>query len=150
MRVVGIVLGFLLGVFLAQPLLAADKPGSKSSDNPYVRLASFLAPGLNAGGKRVQFPMTLVFEVSKDTDIRRFCAMSPRIRDAIMLEMFKKPVKVGKGRRINKTTVATRLTSVANGALGKVTIVETHVFNEIMQRTSGAANSAEWRICKNR
>jgi len=94
--------------------------------------------------------MTLVFEVSKETDIRRFCAMSPRIRDAIMLEMFKKPVKVGKNQRINNTKVATRLTLVANGALGKAAIVDTLVFNKMLRQASKGSNSADWRVCKNR
>ncbi|MBT3358987.1 MAG: hypothetical protein HN403_05110 [Rhodospirillales bacterium] len=150
MRVVGIALIFFSAVIFCRPLLAVEKSGADMSDNPHVKLLSFLAPGLNSKGNRVQLPMTLVFEVSKETDVKRFCSMSPRIQDAIMREMFKKPVRVKKGWKIDRSDIAVRLTSVANGALGKTTIVETHVYNKIVNYNSKLAKSAAWKVCNNR
>ncbi|MBC8159437.1 MAG: hypothetical protein H8E94_08920 [Alphaproteobacteria bacterium] len=150
MRIVDAAFVFVAAVFLCGPLLAAEKSDVEKSDNPHIQLAAFPAPALNSSGKRFQFPMTLIFEVSKETDVRRFCRMSPRIRDAVMLEVFKKPIKMGKGQRMDLSAVAMRLTSVANGALGDKTVVKTHVLNKVVSGRSGSANYSDWEICKGR
>jgi len=149
MRVVGIALVFLSAVFFSRSLLAVEIKGAENPENLHVRFSSFLAPGLNSKGQRINFPMTLVFEVSKETDIKRFCVMAPRIQDAVTLEVFKRPLRVGKNRKIDSTDFAMRLTSVANSALGKASVVRTHVFNKTLRKGPGSENMADWEVCKN-
>ncbi|MBL6946523.1 MAG: hypothetical protein ISR47_07785 [Rhodospirillales bacterium] len=148
MRVVGIFVVFLSAVFFCGPILAEEKSGAETPGNPHVRLSSFLAPGRNANGERVNIPMTLVFEIIRDADVKQFCWMSPRILDAVMQDVFKKPITVRDSRTLDLSILGTRLTTVANKALGKRTIIDTHVFASAMSGDMGKMNAVEWQKCK--
>ena len=147
MRIVEVIIVFLSVVSFCSSSMAEQKTGSEKQENPHVVFSSFLAPGSGSQSKRVNVPVTLVFEVTKGTDTKRFCLMSPRILDAVMRDLHKKPIKMRKNRAINLPVLGARLTSVANGAIKKDTVVTTQVFDKVFTGKSGKTISAYWKKC---
>ena len=117
MRIVGAIITIVSVVSFCLPATAEGKTGDQKRENPHIVFSSFFAPGNSSQSKRVNVPVTLVFEVTKGTDTKRFCQNSPRILDAVMRDLYKKPIKIRKNRAINLPVLGARLTSVANGAI---------------------------------
>ena len=147
MRIVEVIIVFLSVVSFCSPSMAKQKTGNEKQENPHVVFSSFFAPGNNSKSERVNIPVTLVFEVTKGTDTKRFCLMSPRILDAVMRDLHKKPIKMRKNRAINLPGLGVRLTSVTNGALKKEAVLTTHAFDRVLTGKSGKTISAHWKKC---
>ncbi|MBL6945140.1 MAG: hypothetical protein ISR47_00710 [Rhodospirillales bacterium] len=148
MRIAGIVIVFFSVVFFFSLHLTESKAGKENLGNQHVRFSSFMVPGGKDRWQRVNVPITPVFVVSKDTDVKRFCRMSPRILDAIVRDLYEKRKIKGKGQAINLTDFGMRLTSVVNVALGKDVVLETHVFDGVLNDGLEEANAAQWEKCK--
>ncbi len=67
-KIVGVIIVFLSLVFFGSPSLAESKTDTEKQDNPHVVFSSFLASGSSNRSERVNIPVTLVFQVTKDTD----------------------------------------------------------------------------------
>jgi hypothetical protein len=147
MRIVGAIITIVSVVSFCLPATAEGKTGDQKRENPHIVFSSFFAPGNSSQSKRVNVPVTLVFEVTKGTDTKRFCQNSPRILDAVMRDLYKKPIKIRKNRAINLPVLGARLTSVANGAIKKDTVVTTQVFDKVFTGKSGKTISAYWKKC---
>ena len=149
MRIVSVIIVLLSVVSICLPSSAGEKTGNEKQDNPHIVFPSFMAPGKGSQSERVKIPVTLVFEVTKETDAKRFCQMSPRLLDALMRDLYKKPIKMRNSRAINLPVLGARLTSVANGALKKETVLTTQVFDKVFTGKSGKTISAYWKKCGN-
>lgn len=149
MRIVCVIFVLLSVVSICLPSSAGGKSGDEKQDIPHIVFPSFLAPGNSSQSERVNIPVTLVFEVTKETDAKRFCQMSPRLLDALMGDLYKKPIKMRKGRAINLPVLGARLTSIANRVLKKETVLTTQIFDKVFTGKSGKTISASWNKCGN-
>lgn len=112
-------------VFLAAYDLPAqvsqDSEGKKLPPPPIiyvVQLDWFMMPvSTGSSKKRRTIPGTLFLNVRDEDNIVSVCTLEPRIRDAVLQNLFREPPLISKG--VLQTEAANaRLMGVANGAVG--------------------------------
>lgn len=131
------VIGALFALTAAFPSFAAEKgeaaaeefvpgqeeaisiqPASATPANEYVQLNAFTALILVDGNKRPRLtPMTLILQV-ENGQFKTVCHMTPRIRDAVVGELFQQPILFDRSRGLEVEIVEQRLMESVNRALG--------------------------------
>ena len=115
----------------------------------HVQLPSFMAPVLAPDGTRTTAAMTLFLEIRVPEEAREVCQMAPRVQDAVLQDLFARPVPQGAGNRMDLTGLGPRLAIAVNQALGRgIAIVDVHVFEGVMTSGTGATKFARWQMCR--
>jgi len=129
-------------------LNAAAQSGAdgQAGDAPHVQLPSFMAPIVRTDGKRGTAALTLVLEVRTPEEVRKLCAMSPRIRDAVVQNLYAHPLRKLDNRELDLDGVGERLAVAANAALDQPFVVDVSVFEGM--RTAGGGKAAKFQVCK--
>lgn len=121
------VLAFILGVFWSMPNVAEtkEKKPKKSFALPtHVSLRPFQAP---TNSRYIQMaPITVFLEALDKAKIGEICRYQPRVMDAIMVELYRKPLKI-KGRSLDLTGVADSWLLPINQSLGNNLVKSVYV-----------------------
>ena len=101
----------------------SDAEPAKTEETPkpalYFKMDWFMMPVVtNAGNRPRTVPGTLFVEVKNEADATPVCVFEPRVRDALLQDLFKTPPLAKKGK-FESAEINARLLGVANGALDK-------------------------------
>jgi hypothetical protein len=91
-----------------------------------VQFRSFMAPIAQPGKKPGMKAVTVIVEV-RQSDADNVCSSLPRIRDAVLVELFREPIAVGQGTGMDVRPVEVRLLQPVNRALGNAVVRRVYV-----------------------
>ena len=104
-----------------------------------VQFSSFMAPvmqpGVDKPGLRA---VTVIVEVG-EPETQDVCAFMPRIRDAVLVELFRQPILVEIDTGIAVETIESGLVDPLNRALGKESVRRVYVLPGAEHMTEAAA-----------
>ncbi len=137
--------------FLASPALAREhankdikfekanqKLGHREKGLKYLQLESFMAPALYPGRSRPgSFPVTVILNVPEEDKVGAICRVTPRIRDAIMMSLFTKPIPIRRGKaEMDGTSV--QLLDAINKSLGSNMVSKVIIMAGVRSMGKGA------------
>lgn len=85
-----------------------------------LRMFTFLAPTRTQSGQSIpRTPITVTVDLLDPSRVRDICHMSPRIRDAMLQFLFRRPVVLGLDGERKLDELRPHLAAVANRAIGE-------------------------------
>lgn len=115
----------------------------------HLQMPAFMAPVEAPDGTRTSLPMTLFLEARMPGEARDVCRLMPRIQDAVMQDLYTRPVPRGEGGHMDLTGIGRRLTIAVNRCLGKyVSIVDVHAFEGVLVNGVAASKFTRLETCK--
>ena len=146
----GIVAAILIFVLLVPAAWAQSETDSEieGAALPQVQLLSFMAP-IRKKSKRdpANMPITFTFEVVHKDDIRAVCRMAPRIRNAIMEVLYRRPLRIGADRKLDVRGLDRRVKKATNRALGRKLVSGVIVTPGVQHMRTGGARFAGSIAC---
>ena len=103
----------------------------------HVQLKPFDAPTNSLSGRMA--PVTVFLEAFDKEKIGLICQYQPRIMDAIMMQLYRSPLKVTDGT-LDLTGVAGRLITPINRALGRRLVKSVYVVRGVKAMSRGAVS----------
>ena len=89
---------------------------------PRIQLAALMAPVRWPSGRQGTTPVTPVLDIGQQEAVDPVCALTPRIRDAVITALYETPIPGSSHNTLDLESVKVRLTQAVNAALGRVLI----------------------------
>ncbi len=119
-----------LAAFVLSATLQKSPAAARTTEENYIALRSFMAPASDgAGSSQKQTAITVLIEVSDIRDASLICRYSPRILDAIMIDIHKSPIVLSDGKLTEEAldAIGNRLLGPLNGVLPKRLVSRVHI-----------------------
>jgi len=120
------------------PDRAAAGEAVAPSQPALVQFRSFMAPISQPGGKKPCLKAVTVIVEIGESDAENVCFSLPRIRDAVLVELFRQPITLAGQTGMDVQPVEARLLDPVNRALGNAAIRRIYVLPGT-ERSAGAA-----------
>jgi hypothetical protein len=108
------------------------KPGPK-----HIQLSSVMAP-VQAGRSTASVPITVVLKTVDEQAVSVLCGLTPRINDAVLAELYRKPIAMKADREMDLEEAGRRLKDPINRAVGKVLVDQSFIVSGTKKMGSGS------------
>ena len=117
-----------LGLVLLTALWVAPAGAVSLGGDSHIQMTFIHAPIVNQRGRQLTAqPVTPVLTVPKANDAAIICKAAPRIKDAILMALFSKPLVFdSKTKKFKMEGVSAYVTKQVNQNLGRVMVSEVH------------------------
>ena len=134
--IVGLAAALVIGMEPVGMAQSAKKiPGQESASR--VRLSAFSVPVMTRRGKKTSAFLAAVLDISDPAAIGDICRMSPRIKDALMVSLYKQPIKVVGPSKFDAAGAKKQLIRAANSALGGDVVTGVEFVPELLRQIGG-------------
>lgn len=139
-RVVAVCMTAALALACGLPgAAAAGDLASMPSQPTLVQFRSFMAPITRAGAKKPCLKAVTVIVEVDESEAVNVCSSMPRIRDAVLVELFREPIAVDRRAGMDVQPVEIRLLGPVNRALGNVAVRRVYVIPGAEHMTQATA-----------
>lgn len=127
----GLVVAGLMACALLIPSVpsrvAAQEASAALFPVAFMQIRSFMAPVSKPGAEKPHLrAVTLIVEVG-EAETNNVCAFMPRVRDAVLVELFRQPIVVDMQAGMMVDGLEAQLVAPLNRALGKDAVRRVHV-----------------------
>ncbi|MCP5368947.1 MAG: hypothetical protein H6907_07365 [Hyphomicrobiales bacterium] len=130
----------LLLLAAAVPAAGSESAPPAADGPPRVQLAAFMAPLAQSKLTSARAtPLSLILTVAEGADVGDLCQISPRLRDALLAELYERPIPVDRHRRPDLTGLDERFRQVINGVVGTPAVASVLVMHGAKSLGGGAA-----------
>ena len=136
--IIGLAAALVIGMVPMGMAQTAEKKSVQESAASRVRLSAFSAPVMTRQGKKTSAFVAAVLDISDPAAVGDICRMSPRIKDALMVSLYKRPIKVVGPSKFDATDAKKQLTQAANSALGGSVVTGVEFVPELLRQIGGA------------
>jgi len=104
----------------------AGSVADAASPPALLQFHAFMAPTTQPGKKPCMKAVTLIVEIG-ESDADAVCSYLPRIRDAVLVELFREPIAIDHRAGMDVRAVETRLLEPLNRVLGHAAVRRVYV-----------------------